>query len=930
MQMFDRLKKTVSSTVNSVIGNPVCREYEVGAQMGSCGPGCLWKIYDGRKKSTGQEVSVFVFEKKVLEKMEKRSSELVLQAMKSGPTHLARLRHPRLLVVQHPLEESRDSLAFATEPVFSSLSNILGNHNNFTSPVPKELKDYELYDVEKVYGLYQVVEGLIFLHNDAKRLHGNLTTESVVVTKNGQWKIAGLHFSKLAVSTDVQLVFECQGWDSQLNALSQPELNYTAPEHVLSRNCFTSSDMFSLGILIYAIYNSGKPLFDCEGDIVTYKRHIEKMSRHLPPLGSVPADVQDQVKCLVSISPELRPDAHQISKITYFDNVAAQTLHYLDTLMQRDNMTKSQFFKSLYKIISMLPKRVVIQRVLPHLCLEFSNQAMIPFVLPNVLLIAENCTDEEYSQLIFPQLKPVLKIQDPVQVVLILLKKMDLLLTKTPKEAVQFHVLPMVFQALEAPSDQVQELVLTIIPNFAKMIEYSAMKHSIIPRIKTLCLKTSNLSVRVNCLVCLGKIMEFLDKFLVVDEVFPVLAEIPSREPAVCMAILGIFKQTMVHKKLSLDKDYIARSAVPFLLPLAVEPALNISQFSQFMSVIRDLINRVETEQKAKLKQLKQMQEETKSSLAFAQEVQQSKEMDDLIGKVTNLFSGSTEPNRKVAEKPQTAPQDPPNGSVAFNKFFGFGDASQSSQNTQELASLSVVPKKSQKQVETSMEPFGSIRTSSAPSTSSQLLQPSISQTVNHSSLSHSNSPSSSRKQPSMNSMLNVTSISNTKPNNTGFRQPNSAYSDISNGFPSNKFSSFNSGVMSAGSTTTTMGNLKTMSGPLPMGMTSGITGPQSYSSSMTSSTLPMNSTSLNSIEIPGFIPSENQSKSLNQMRSGGPQQSLIGSSGLPMSRPLAPAQGTPPLLMNQSFNVGPKPLAPSTSTGKPPSNSTDLLDIFG
>lgn len=43
-----------------------------------------------------------------------------------------------------------------------------------------------------------------------------------------------------------------------------------------------------------------------------------------------------------------------------------------------------------------------------------------------------------------------------MQVVLILLKKMDLLLTKTPKEAVQFHVLPMVFQALEAPSDQVQ------------------------------------------------------------------------------------------------------------------------------------------------------------------------------------------------------------------------------------------------------------------------------------------------------------------------------------------------------------------------------------------------------------------------------------------------------------------------------------------
>lgn len=35
-------------------------------------------------------------------------------------------------------------------------------------------------------------------------------------------------------------------------------------------------------------------------------------------------------------------------------------------------------------------------------------------------------------------------------------------------------------------------------------------------------------------------------------------------------------------------------------------------QFTQFMSVIREMVSRVETEQKAKLQQLKQMQEETK------------------------------------------------------------------------------------------------------------------------------------------------------------------------------------------------------------------------------------------------------------------------------------------------------------------------------
>ncbi len=31
-------------------------------------------------------------------------------------------------------------------------------------------------------------------------------------------------------------------------------------------------------MLIYAVYNGGKPLCDCQGDIVTFKRHVEKVT----------------------------------------------------------------------------------------------------------------------------------------------------------------------------------------------------------------------------------------------------------------------------------------------------------------------------------------------------------------------------------------------------------------------------------------------------------------------------------------------------------------------------------------------------------------------------------------------------------------------------------------------------------------------------
>jgi len=60
---------------------------------------------------------------------------------------------------------------------------------------------------------------------------------------------------------------------------------------------------------------------------------------------------------------------------------------------------------------------IIYFRILPCLMKEFVNPTMVPFVLPNVLLVAENCSREEYMQHILPHLKPVMKIQDPIQVI---------------------------------------------------------------------------------------------------------------------------------------------------------------------------------------------------------------------------------------------------------------------------------------------------------------------------------------------------------------------------------------------------------------------------------------------------------------------------------------------------------------------------------
>ncbi|KAG7167470.1 SCY1-like protein 2-like [Homarus americanus] len=526
--MLSKLRSSVSSAATSAVsnavqiasqvsnylpGNPVTREFEATAHIASAGPGLLWKVYKGYKKSTKQDAAIFVFEKRLIEKWDKQEREIMLDKLRKGVSQLTRLRHPQVLTVQHPLEESRETIAFATEPVFASLANVLGHTENMPVPSPPTLKDYKLYDVEIKYGLLQVNEGLAFLHNSVKIVHCNICPENIVLNHQGAWKLFGFDFCVAnQTPADQPPFWPFEEYDPKRHPNCQPHLDYLAPEYALTHTLDTAADLFPLGVIIHAIFNEGRPLFHNNKDFGTFKRNCcELKNTNTLNLLSIPDGLRDQVRLLLHATPQLRPDALQFSKI-----------------------------------------------------------------------------------------------------MLQLMQKMELLLGKTPAEDVRSDVLPLLYRALECDTQQIQELCLSVIPSCAQLVENHAMKNALLPKIKKLCLGTGYLSVRVNCLVCVGKILEHLDRWLVMDDVFPFLEQIPSRESPVVMAIVGVFKVALNHKKLGITKEILATRVLPFLFPLSIENSLTPTQHLAIMTLIKDMAEKVETEHRTKLEQLNSIKDEQK------------------------------------------------------------------------------------------------------------------------------------------------------------------------------------------------------------------------------------------------------------------------------------------------------------------------------
>uniref|UniRef100_A0A336MKF9 CSON002411 protein n=1 Tax=Culicoides sonorensis TaxID=179676 RepID=A0A336MKF9_CULSO len=575
------------------------------------------------------ECSVFLFEKRVAEKLHKpKRKETISEILRASVKQLERFRHPKILQILHTVEECGDTLAFATEPVFASLANILAwqetsataivgppttgasqnipGQQGLQQPVrPAHAREYNFLDIELKYGLLQITEALSFLHYSGQIIHKNVCPSSILVTKKGTWKLAGFEFIERANENDAVEPVLSHPWSSRLSKMAQPNLDFMAPEIQRQSQCSILSDMFSLGMVICTIFNNGRPLIQSNNSTSAYLKQLDLLDDAVHNmLPRIPIPLQEATSRLVSKVPGPRPTAQLLQLIKYFTDSAVHALQFLDVINMKDPTQKAHFYRNTLKdALPFIPRKLWWQHVWPYLQQEMKQSEVLAAVLQPVLSLIHESTTEEYENIILPTIRVVLTSPKSIQATVTLLENLHVILEKTPREDVRSEILPLLFNSFESNTIQVQSAALVAVTNVYEYLDEVSIKKMVLPKIKTVFEKNqSDLKIMANVLQCIERTLPKLEKSQIIDEVLPLLWDIRLSDPDLVLRVVNIYRLMLSDKKYGLSVNLMATRVMPSLLPQTINPSLNLEQFTILLETLQEMLAHIDRQQRNKLK----------------------------------------------------------------------------------------------------------------------------------------------------------------------------------------------------------------------------------------------------------------------------------------------------------------------------------------
>lgn len=200
---------------------------------------------------------------------------------------------------------------------------------------------------------------------------------------------------------------------------------------------------------------------------------------------------------------------------------------------------------------------------------------------------------------------------------------------KTVSILILLDILPLIRLGLDSHTHTLVDAAIKCLPVVLPALDFSTVKNEVFPPIASTFSRTSSLGIKVRCLeaftvLCGGTLDDgppaledelsgtvenkksksikssILDKYTIQEKLVPSLKATKTKEPAVMLAALNVFRQVGEIA----DTDFLALEVLPILWSFSLGPLLDLHQFGEFMSLIKNLSTKIEREQTRKLQEL--------------------------------------------------------------------------------------------------------------------------------------------------------------------------------------------------------------------------------------------------------------------------------------------------------------------------------------
>ncbi|XP_036619196.1 N-terminal kinase-like protein isoform X3 [Trichosurus vulpecula] len=518
---------------------------------GAPGPG-LWALHRGKKKATGNAVSVFVYEAKPGDEEQTLVAKAAFKRLKT-------LRHPNILAYIDGLETDK-CLHVVTEPVTP-----LGTY------LKLKAETGGLSELEISWGLHQIVKALSFLVNDCSLIHNNVCTAAVFVDRAGEWKLGGLDY-----------MYSAQGDNGEPPRKGIPDLErYDPPEMTDSSSKSVgekwSADMWRLGCLIWEVFNG--PL---------------ARASSLRSLGKIPKSLVPHYCELVGANPRVRPNPSRFLQNCqapggFMCNSFVETNLFLEEIQIKEPAEKQKFFQELSKSLDSFPEDFCRHKILPQLLTAFEYGSAGAVILTPLFKVGKFLNAEEYQQKIIPVVVKMFSSTDRAMRIR-LLQQMEQFIQYLNEPTVNTQIFPHVVHGFLDTNPAIREQTVKSMLLLAPKLNEQNLNVELMKHFARLQAKDDQGPIRCNTTVCLGKIGPYLSastRHRVLTSAF----SRATRDPFAPSRAAGVLGFAATHNLYSMND--CAVKILPVLCTLTVDPEKTVRD--QAFKAIRSFLAKLES-----------------------------------------------------------------------------------------------------------------------------------------------------------------------------------------------------------------------------------------------------------------------------------------------------------------------------------------------